>query len=182
MAKSEGTGYSLQEILDKGFSALDLRYLFLQAHYRSQQNFTWEALGAAREAHQNLLSILYTPGVLRAGRIIQSYQKQFEQAITDDFNIPQALAVVWTAVNSSNKAEDILATVLSFDQVLGLKIKNSLKVTVPASIIDLAKQRQQLRLDKQYKQADLIRQTIEAQGYLVEDKDGVFVIKPKVFA
>ena len=182
MAKSEGTGYSLQEILDKGFSALDLRYLFLQAHYRSQQNFTWEALGAAREAHQNLLSILYTPGVLRAGRIIQSYQKQFEQAITDDFNIPQALAVVWTAVNSSNKAEDILATVLSFDQVLGLKIKNSLKVTVPASIIDLAKQRQQLRLDKQYKQADSIRQTIEAQGYLVEDKDGVFVIKPKVFA
>jgi cysteinyl-tRNA synthetase len=40
MSKSEGTSYSLAEVEERGFSPLDLRYFFLQAHYRSKQNFT----------------------------------------------------------------------------------------------------------------------------------------------
>ncbi|HID91829.1 MAG TPA: hypothetical protein EYG89_04305 [Bacteroidia bacterium] len=40
MSKSDGTSYSLSDVEEKGFSALDLRYFFLQAHYRSKQNFT----------------------------------------------------------------------------------------------------------------------------------------------
>ncbi len=183
MAKSQGTGFSLKQILDKGFAALDLRYLFLQAHYRSQQNFTWEALSAAREARQNLLSALYnTPVVLGIGKTIHSYEEQFRQAISDDFNLPQALAVVWAMINSENKTEDILATALGFDQVLGLKIKDSLSVEIPAKIVALAKERQQLRQEKKYHEADDIRKSIEKQGYLLEDTDKTFVIKPKVFA
>ena len=48
MSKSEGTGFSLKEVKEKGFDPLSLRYFFLQAHYRSKQNFTWEALDAAQ--------------------------------------------------------------------------------------------------------------------------------------
>ena len=55
MAKSEGTGYSLLEIKEKGFNPLSLRYLFLTAHYQSKLNFTWKSL----EASENALNKLY---------------------------------------------------------------------------------------------------------------------------
>ena len=54
MAKSQGTGFTLAEIKEKGFDAMDLRYFFLQAHYRSKQNFTWEALQGAHEGYKRL--------------------------------------------------------------------------------------------------------------------------------
>ena len=54
MAKSEGTGYSLSEIKEKGFNPLSLRYLFLTAHYRSKLNFTWKSLEASENALNRL--------------------------------------------------------------------------------------------------------------------------------
>ncbi len=60
MSKSEGTGYSLSEITDKGYDPMILRYFFLQAHYRSTQNFTFEALDAAQTALNRLRSQLST--------------------------------------------------------------------------------------------------------------------------
>ena len=56
MAKSAGTSYTLEQIKDKGYNPLDLRYFFLTAHYRSQQNFTWQALTAAQQARLNLIA------------------------------------------------------------------------------------------------------------------------------
>ena len=67
MAKSQGTGFTLSQIKEKpacrqagDFDALDLRYFFLQAHYRSKQNFTWEALGAAREGYKRLKDQIFS--------------------------------------------------------------------------------------------------------------------------
>jgi cysteinyl-tRNA synthetase len=54
MAKSQGTGFTLMEIKEKGFDPMDLRYFFLNAHYRSKQNFTFEALKAAATGLDNL--------------------------------------------------------------------------------------------------------------------------------
>ena len=60
MAKSEGTGYSLSEIKDKGFNPLSLRYLFLTAHYRSKLNFTWKSLKASENALNRLYGFVAT--------------------------------------------------------------------------------------------------------------------------
>src|SRR5690349_17738905 len=49
MAKSIGNVYLIKDLEEKGFSSLDYRYFLLQAHYRSKQNFTWEALKAAKK-------------------------------------------------------------------------------------------------------------------------------------
>ncbi|MBI2641477.1 cysteine--tRNA ligase, partial [Candidatus Roizmanbacteria bacterium] len=47
MAKSAGTSFTLSDIIKKGYDPLDLRYFYLNAHYRSKQNFTWESLSGA---------------------------------------------------------------------------------------------------------------------------------------
>lgn len=183
MAKSQGTGFSLVQILAKGYAAMDLRYLFLQAHYRSQQNFTWEALEAAKMARQNLLSALYPAFLSKTkGKLLTAYQARFQQALEADLNIPEALAITWELVNSQELPESVLATVLAFDQVLGLQIKKSLAVKIPDQVLKLAKKRQQARDGQDFVSADQSRAQIEKLGFIIEDKQASFVIKPKRFA
>jgi cysteinyl-tRNA synthetase len=183
MAKSAGTGLILKEVLDKGYAAMDLRYLFLQAHYRSQQNFTWQTLEAAAQARQNLLNRLFMmKGAKKSGKVILEYKKRFTEAVCEDLNIPKALSVVWQLLDSAEQGSDIFATSLDFDRILGLQIGKSLAVSIPKEIITKAKDRQLARQKKQFNKADLLRQEIDRLGYIIEDLAQEFVIKPKRFA
>jgi len=180
MAKSEGTGYALEELISKGFDPLDLRYFFLQAHYRSQQNFTWEGLTAASVARQGLMSKLYMMASAQDSAL-PLWEERFVEAIGTDFNLAQALAVLWELVDSKESPQAILATALKWDQVLGLQIKERLAVDVPQEINDLALKRQELRSQKDYSGADKVRVDLEAKGFVIEDQNGGFVVKPKKF-
>ncbi len=73
MAKSSGTSYCVQDITDKGFDPLVLRYFYLQAHYRSKQNFTWEALSASQNALENLYQIVFAVNYLCHSRPVTEY-------------------------------------------------------------------------------------------------------------
>ncbi|MFA6254688.1 MAG: cysteine--tRNA ligase [Patescibacteria group bacterium] len=175
MSKSAGTSYSLQEIRDKDFDPLVLRYFFLQAHYRSKQNFTWPALQSASNALvqlQNEIRLLDGKG-----KVAKEYQDKFIAALSDDFNIPKALSVVWDLLRSSEKSGDKKATLLDFDQVLGLNLAEVKEV--PKEVINLAEQRQKARLSKDWQKADDLRKQIELEGYLVEDANDSFVIKTR---
>jgi cysteinyl-tRNA synthetase len=175
MAKSAGTSYSLAEIKDKGFDPLALRYLFLQAHYRSKQNFTWEALSAASNA---LVELKNQIRLLTAnGKIIPSYQDQFKTALADDINIPKALAIVWDLLKSQEKPGDKKATILEFDKVFGLSLNKVKKI--PTEIVKLANQRLAARMDKDWQKSDELRQEIEKAGYIIEDDKSGYILKDK---
>lgn len=58
MSKSLGNVYNLDELVNKGYSPMDLRFFFAQAHYRSKQNFTFQALKSARQSRQNIIKKL----------------------------------------------------------------------------------------------------------------------------
>lgn len=172
MAKSEGTGFSLAEVQEKGFSPLSLRYFFLQAHYRSKQNFTWEALEAAQNGLKNLYSDIKRLGT-DSGEINEKFKNKFIEAISDDFNIPQALAVVQELLKSSLATDSSkLATILYFDKVLGLKIKeNIVQEKIPEKVLKLAEERLKMRQEKKWKEADQLRQKIETLGYEIKDTE-----------
>lgn len=184
MAKSEGTSFTLQQIIDKGFSPLDLRYFFLNAHYRSKQNFTWEALTAAQS------------GRSRMGKLIEELRRdsqqhaptsngskilleQFKNFIENDFQIPAALALAWDVVKSTDPLiqKEKGALLESFDRIFGLDLfKQVYELIIPQSIIDLAEQRKIAKIAKQYIKADDLRKQIEAKGYKVEDTKGEYKI------
>ena len=105
MSKSEGTAYSLAEIKEKGFNPLALRYFFLQAHYRSKQNFTWEALEAAQTGYKNLIHKIINLGG-KIGKIDEDFKNKFISDINDDFNTPKALATVQELLKSDISNED----------------------------------------------------------------------------
>ncbi|MEK7172373.1 MAG: cysteine--tRNA ligase [Patescibacteria group bacterium] len=181
MAKSEGASYSLSEIKEKGFGPLALRYLFLQAHYRSKQNFTWKAMQSAQNGFQKLKSqisnlkfTVQNSKLINKKLINKDFKNQFIKKISDDFNFPQALVIVQKILKSDLPNKNKLATILDFDQVLGLKLTTEEKKQIPENVLSLVKQREQARKNKQWRQADEIREKIEKLGYKIEDtKDGV---------
>ncbi|MFH0852363.1 MAG: DALR domain-containing protein, partial [bacterium] len=170
MAKSEGDILTIQTLIDKGFDPLAYRYLNLTAHYRSKLNFTWESLKAAQSALLNLYQIFgeYPDG----GKISSAYQKDFQDAINDDLNIPEALAVVWKLVKDEKISEaDKKETLLDFDKVFALGLDKIKKAEVPPKIINLSQKREAARAKKDWAKADELRQKIEQAGWQIEDTE-----------
>lgn len=199
MSKSLGNFYTLNDIQQKGYSALELRYFMLQAHYRSQINFTWQALENAANGYKNLkrkVAELQTSLSSHSGvkssltrRAIESNEsniqnldqyKNFASALQDDINIPQALAVVWETVDNQQLSDEVkLSLVKLFDEVMGLKLLENSGDKIPENIQQLAQKRQTAREQKDFDLADKLRQQISDEGYEVEDTSNGFKLLKK---
>jgi cysteinyl-tRNA synthetase len=122
MSKSKNNFYTIRDVFEKGFSPLSLRYLFLLSHYRTPVNFTWEALEAAQNAYERLQKLVAT--LPEGGIVDEAYRAKFAEKLENDFNMPQAVAVIWTlAKDKEVTGENKKATLLDFDKVLGLGLK-----------------------------------------------------------
>ena len=176
MSKSEGTSYSLVELKEKGYNPLALRYFFLQSHYRSKQNFTWEALEASEKGLTNLYKQILALGT-EYGEINKKYQEKFISKLSDDFNLSQALATVHEMMQSNIAPEDKLATIFDFDTVLGLKICEKVKLLrkkqketiIPEEVQKLVSERETARQNKDWAESDKLRDEILTQGFEVLD-------------
>ncbi|MBU4480377.1 cysteine--tRNA ligase [Patescibacteria group bacterium] len=187
MSKSIGNVVMLKDIKEKGFDPLALRYFFLQAHYRSGQNFTWEALQSAQKGLVNLYE--QTAELFESkkpfwifwkkGKINEEFKNKFTEKIEDDFNTPQALAVVSELLKSKIENKDKLATILEFDKVLGLKLDEATnkipqKISISKltqDIQSLIKEREIARKNKDYQKSDELREKIEGLGYKIKDTE-----------
>ncbi|OGY38796.1 MAG: cysteine--tRNA ligase [Candidatus Brennerbacteria bacterium RIFOXYC1_FULL_41_11] len=188
MAKSEGTGYSLQEIMEHGFDPLTLRYFFLTAHYRSKQNFTWEALKNAQASLEEMKNKIATLMLFTKEQQAErseaalALKQKFENALADDFSIPQALATAWETLKSEAMPQEKLQLLFEFDKVLGLKLnetnaRQTLSDT-PENIKSLIAKREQARKNKDFKKSDDLRKQVENLGFELQDTpDGIRIYK-----
>ena len=177
MAKSEGTSFTLDDVIQKGFSPMDLRYFFLQAGYRSKQNFTWEALEASKTALYRLKKQLMS--IESEGEIRGEIKAEFIELIEDDFNIPQALALVSNVMKLDIPEGDKKATILDFDRVLGLKLNEKIEIDIPEEVISLAEKRALAKNEKDFETADRLRDEILSHGYVVKDTSEGYEIEEK---
>ncbi len=177
ISKSLGNGFTLADVVAKGFHPLALRYLFLQAHYRSPLSFSWETLAAASAALTRLWKI---------SRDIADESKRVSQAshvrvhflalVRDDLATPQALALLWDALKSDEYApEEKWGLLEDAEAHLGLSLIDPPETSVltvtnaPEEVQHMLKQRENARTTKDFKEADRIRGEIEKSGYHVED-------------
>jgi len=179
MAKSEGTVFSLAEIIDRGYDPLILRYFFLQAHYRSKQNFTWDALDGAKKALRELREkvIAWKRDKNTVDCRGKRYTEQFIEAISDDLNIPKALGLVWEMTKAGITNAEKLALLIDFDRVLGLGLSDWKQEEIPEEIMKLSKQRDELRSKNNFAASDIVRDRIVACGYTIEDTSQGTVVK-----
>jgi len=168
MSKSLGNFYTLRDILEKNFSPLVLRYLYLTTHYRTQLDFTWKNIENAKNSYERLKNIIKE--IKDDEKINKKYLEKFEKAINDDLNIPNALKVLWELVRD-NKASGKIKTIEKFDEVFGLDLLKKEKIEVPSEVKKLIEEREKLRKAGNFKEADKIREKIKKLGFYVDDTD-----------
>ena len=186
MSKSLGNFYTVQDVIEKGFDPMALRYLYLQTHYRQEMNFTWDSLKAAqtaldrlREDIQNCHSGL-DPESIEIPKPVRddTYRLHFMHAMHDDMNTPKALAIVWELMKSDANSTDKIATINVFDEVLGLELFKQKETIIPANVLELVEKRKKYRAEKNYTKSDELRDEILGLGYEVLDgENGESTIK-----
>lgn len=177
MSKSLENTYRIHDLIQKGFTPLAFRYLTLQTHYRSEMNFTWQALEAASIALKKMYEI--ASKLPEPEGAADKYEMDFLHAVNQDMNMPKALSIVWEMLRSNVGDAQKAAALHRIDEILGLKIFENAKIMtqVPGHILNMLDERQSLRNDGKFLLADQMRHKIEKMGYEVLDqKKG----KPKV--
>jgi cysteinyl-tRNA synthetase len=180
MSKSAGSFITLQDAIEKGISPLAYRYFCLMTHYRKALSFSWEALESAEVGLNNLYSKIRNLGK-KKGSINSEFKEKLLESINDDLNIPQVLALISEVLKSNLKNKDKLTTILEFDKVLGLNLKNlkKEKVDTPTNIKNLAGQRLKARTEKNWTESDKLRDEINKAGWEIEDSGDNYTLKKK---
>lgn len=182
MSKSLGNSFTLADIEEKA-NPLAFRLQMLSSHYRTQQNFTWEALEAAERGLIDLYTLAdrqFTPTDTKSNpelaNKLAAFKSQFDAAIADDLNTPKALAALFELsgfVDSIQLAEDdskLLKSALdNADKVLGIGLGGRRDLNDKQKA--LLAEREKSRLSGNYSRGDEIREELSAQGIQVQDTE-----------
>ncbi len=177
MSKSSGEFITLQSTLDRGFSPMDFRYFCLTAHYRNYLNFSWEGLATARDSLRHLrrktAALSGSVGAWNSETAV-AWEERFREAVYDDLNLPQALAVLNLMLKDVDLPDSEKAALTArFDRVLGLGLLTPDAAVdseaLPEDLQSLFEERLQARRDKNYKRSDEIRDLFRARGIVLKD-------------
>lgn len=193
MSKSAGNYVTIKDVLSR-YSSDILKLFFLGAHYSHPIDFFWDKMEATKNAYERF-TVLFNKidreiiigDVDTSSADIFRLKKCFEEAMDDDFNMPNAIAVLFEMINVCNKVlydtsynKGYLSTLTyakqtieEFGNILGLSFKES-PLTIPEENIKmLVNMREELRKQKMFEKADQIRKELEEKGIILEDeKDG----------
>ncbi len=196
MSKSLGNFFTLRDLLAKGFTGREIRYLLLSSHYRETFNFTLDGLAGARTAlariDECVAKLRELAGAPDSGTASFSAPQhagpeagapagliaRFTAAMDEDLNVSGAWGVVFEWVRETNRKlaagelarEQAVAALAAWDQaeaVLGIGTKT--ETEVPAELLALLEERQAARKARDFKRADAIRDELKAKGWVIED-------------
>ncbi len=195
MAKSLGNVYTVQDIVDKGYSPIALRFFLLSSHYRSQQNFTFEALDNSAKTLNSIYNFLRNLNAIKRGgeedkeaaQELKKCRKEFFDEMNNDLNTPGALKGMHALISYENRrigedkvtaseAKHAIEIMLDFDSILGLEFRRELEEKkLPEEVAKLIEEREAARKERNFEKADSIRKEIEEKyNIIIEDtKEGV---------
>ena len=186
MSKSLGNYYTLRDLIEMGHKPSVIRYLLLATHYRSQLNFTFDALAAAASAIERLRDFKrrledYQPARQTLGEPLTWCADRFKEALADDLAVSTALAALFDFIREVNSLIDVgslstaarrraLAELDYCDQVLDvLRLDEPDELDRVEYIENLIEERNRARKDREFSRADKIRDELAAMGIILED-------------
>ena len=186
MAKSAGNAFIISDLVERGIDPLAFRYLCMTARYRTRINFTFTSLKACETALNKLRRhyILFrkdshklTPEYDK----IEEWHTRFINKVCEDLDMPGLLDAIWRLVESSDISNSGKAEVIRrIDKLMGLGLDSTPDMyDLPDVIVYKSKQRDSLRDSSNYEESDLIRDEMEAEGYLIEDSDTYSTVRTK---
>ena len=177
MGKSEGNSIIVKDLIDEGYDPLAFRYLCLTAHYRSELIFTKENLQAAQNAlftmREHLRRLNENEEEESGGsKKTQEYRERLLEAVNDDLNMPEALAIAWKLLREEKEVSDHekCALLLEFDKIFALDLnREAVKKELPKEAQELIQKRKEARKAMDWAAADEIREKLKTMGILIED-------------
>jgi len=200
MAKSLGNFITIKDFLEK-YSGRLLRLFVLKTHYRSPINYDEKEISEVKkqlEKIDNFIDKLKSKKAKKKVKIesknlltdmVAKFQKDFDEAVADDFNTPKAAAALFKLINEGNTllsqnkisaaaAGHILEFLKRTDEFFGFIFWTKTKEKISTNVLNLVKEREKQRLAKNWQRADELRDKIENLGYLIEDTiEGPKIIK-----
>lgn len=190
MSKSLGNFFTVRDVAEKyGYEII--RYMMVQAHYRSPINYCKDLLDACKSSLERLYNCRDTLDraianaksgtvTLEAENIFKTRKEQFINAMEDDLNTADAISYIFELVrdlntmsaNAETSKEQLQKGAELFDtltDILGIVYNRKKQDEIPQEILDLAEQRKLARKDKNFALADELRNKISELGYVIEE-------------
>ncbi len=184
MSKSLGNLYTLEDVVARGFTSEDMRYVLLSGHYRQPLNFTWDSLSGAHKSLGRLRRFKERLGQPAAAPGENNPFATVVEALADDLNTPDALGRLFTVVKEFSAALDAgrvsdaekpeaAAGFQNVMEALGFTLPAEAEATIPDEIQKLADERWQARTNKDWAASDRLRKQLEEKGWNMRDgRDG----------
>jgi cysteinyl-tRNA synthetase len=174
MSKSLGNFFTLRDLIEKGWSGREIRYVLINAHYRSPLNFAFDALDDARKSLERIDRCVANATEGEAPEWAKRHLEDFASAVGDDLNIPKAFAALFALVRDANGkgAEGTLGVFRKMDEVLGVIFfgkESHEEDVIPEAIQKLLDERANARANKNWAESDRLRDEIAAAGWVVTD-------------
>jgi cysteinyl-tRNA synthetase len=179
MAKSAGEFLRVDALVERGYDPLAYRYLCLTGHYRTQLNFTWDALDAAMTGLARMRAGFHALAAADDAGVDAALLARFTAEVNDDLNAPRALALAWEMLRGDAPDAVKRATLARFDEVFGLGLSGwkPREEDVPTAIDALARARADARAAKNWAEADRLRAQLHDAGWEVEDRAGGYALR-----
>ncbi len=174
MSKSTGKIKTLSELEKDNIPALAYRYFTFTAHYRKPLTWSVDAIESATNAYKKLKNI--TTELKDDNQENKQYLKKFEEAINDDLNMPEAIAILWELLRDKN-ADGKYQTIKKMDNVFALDLLEKQETKIPEEIKKLAEKRQKARQEKDFKKSDELREKLKQKGWEIKDTKEGFDLK-----
>lgn len=189
MSKSLGNFYTLRDLLKRGYSGMDVRYMLMNSHYRMQLNFTFEGVEGAKKSLQRLNDFILRMQEIADTQeqassqcllIIDKAKAAFAEALADDLNVSAALGVLFDLTHEINGLSDsgaltpgdgatVLLVLGEWNRVLGVLTFPEAERGPPQELQELLEKRNNARAAKEWALADSLRKKIQEAGYEIED-------------
>jgi len=194
MSKSLDNYIEIRDVLKKWDSRI-IRMFICSSHYQSNLNWSEKNLFQAKNSLERIDEFVEklkkTAGKKSKtiDKLSLKIQKSFDEAMDDDFNTPEALAVIFELIRNINplldknqisksQAKEILSFLKKIDKIFNF-IFPAQKEKIPQEIRDLIKEREELRKEKKWTEADEIRKEIEKLGFQIKDAESSTIITKK---
>jgi cysteinyl-tRNA synthetase len=184
IAKSTGNVVRVPEVVERGMDPLAFRWLTFQGRYRSEMDFTWDAMEDADRRVKQLRRHVaeWGPAAAEIGETAAAFDRRFRAAIAEDLDMPAAVLVV----NELDRTADVApaekrALLASWDEVLGLDVeRDAMSDWEPTEEVRLlVAERDAARAAKDYAKSDELRDRLQGMGLEVMDTAEGTKVRPR---